>query len=288
MNKYPFQKEPNDDKEMKYYWLLIIGVAILSLILLWNFPTSAQDTTERYQCNVSQYVYAKNPRRVIYYYEAVGADDEQPISIIEGGGGGTTYNHKEVDSIARHRAKCGYDQIEFIYTLNSMTDVLFSTEQCLFKDASDVNLGLQYVFKNPKKFGYPDTSKINGTGLSFGSMVMEYFTYHYQYIDKQVGFYGAVLNLNMINKNVPTLLIHGSADKTLPIGDDYAFKDNPFIGGIVFVHGSGSIYNWCQNRSYDCELNEWKNYGHGFKKVGSDTNKNMRIANNDSINFLYK
>ena len=48
MKQEPFFKEPNDDKESKYYLLLIVGIIILSLVLIFNFPSQAQDTIQKY------------------------------------------------------------------------------------------------------------------------------------------------------------------------------------------------------------------------------------------------
>lgn len=278
MKHYLFEKEPNDDKESKYYLLLIVGIIILSLIILFNFPSQAQDTIPKYQ--VKAYRKIVGDGVAVWYYKPIGVTElGAPLTIVSGGGGGVRYI--PTDSICIYLASCGYPNCQISYKPHSITDVLFNSEKCLYDNMNDILTGRNYILTHLKNYGYPDTAKNYFIGLSYGAIVDLYLTYHTEIATKTVSMWGGVLNLNMINKDADLLMIHGTADKTVPFTEGLVFR-------FIYMYGSKRIQDWNAARGYSSTLQAWNGYGHGLTKTNTNTNNNLKIADKSALKFLYK
>ena len=292
--------------------IMKIILSLIALLLALDYYCNAQsDTTEHYQVKVwsKQVIIGKvngYAPVTLYYYEAIGAAPGQPIDLTLPGGSFISNNNKETDSICFHKAACGRSCFRMTYRttlLFNIGEVTSNTDRCIYRGAEDARMTIRYIKQNGKRYGC-DTSIVNITGLSAGAMIALAVTYNYQLnypaykqtkfpghsttISKCASFWGAVLDLNLINRDVPLLMEHGTMDGLLPFTSGEAFG--------VFVYGSASIHSWCDQHHYTSQLDGWTNYGHGLTKhydaagkpLPNNTYHNLRICANRSIMFFYR
>jgi len=163
-------------------------------------------------------------------------------------------------------------------------------ERCIYKAVQDSRAAIRYLVHNHKKYGInPDQIFIAGNSAGgFIALKTAFMAESEGYASADgndllmqdnlgcldcsgnsykdvfklkgvISLWGAVTDLEMIDEfeKVPLLLVHGDADKIVPIGYDYPFKniDEQYTSFFVEkVYGSEAIYNKAKKFKFPVRL----------------------------------
>ncbi|MDR2970784.1 MAG: alpha/beta hydrolase [Bacteroidales bacterium] len=114
-----------------------------------------------------------------------------------------------------------------------------------------------------------------------------------------VSLWGGVTNLKMLNKKIPTLLFHGTADDIIPHDEGLPFKNfmtQNYLGRLIYntlssfgkIYGSERIYSHLKSLKIPVTYIPFKDAGHDLQLESNDSlNENMNIICSELSNFLY-
>lgn len=262
MKQYPFNKEPNDDKESKYYLLLIIGIIILSLVILFNFPSQAQTITTNYSKGLRIRIDNSNPNEL------------KPCFVFFPGGGFISQNWAICNTWSEIAVSQGYVSCKVGYS----TTFLFPTLSAANKGIIDCMNSIKWIKLHAKTYGI-DTNKIYLAGTSAGGFCAMGC---YQYKVNIAGIlngWGAVLNLSYLSQmNIPVYNVSTDIDKIVPVGCATAFG--------VPCCGSSAINNELILRGIKTDWLVWEGYKHGLAPKDSEYNNRVNNSFLKALQFF--
>lgn len=246
------------------------------------------------------------------------AETNRPVIVFAHGGNfiGGTKADGDVVYLAKEFAKRGYVTVSINYSLTSALNLLDSNDayEPVLMAVSDGKAAVRYLRENASTYGI-DPNKVYFIGESAGAILGLNYAFldtlpkatpllasiinqypdglegvggHFGTSSKLnaiVGLAGGLLSKNWIDgyTNIPTLLLHGDADATVPYGH------GPVLGGAsnIQLYGSGELRPMLCAAGLDNQLHVWEGGEHVPWANGTYPNPDMTAADSIIRDFLY-
>jgi hypothetical protein len=219
--------------------------------------------------------------------------------------------------------KKGYVVVSVNYRLGSTLMGYPAIERAIYRGVQDVRAALRHIVYHSEDLGI-DVDRIYIGGSSAGGIIAltaAFMDEHEKYesatgsilrsdlgdlnesgntldvdvrIAGVISLWGGMSDLNFIDKPVPTLLFHGTADDIVQCDSGLPFKNlvGSFWHDILALswklYGSSAIYEYMNSRNMPVKYVPFEGYGHE-PNMDSDGsfNRNMDEIENEITQFLY-
>jgi len=208
---------------------------------------------------------------------------KRPLVLMIFGGSflGGSRNAGDIDAMCRRLAKHGYVCAAPDYRLDNVFSMITSqdrVERAMYRCVQDAHAAIRYLLEDPNNMGFnidPDHIYVGGASAgAIGALHLAYMDNsellpsmtsigtiesvgnNYVQPFKPAGvidLWGALLDINMIDAadNIPTVIIHGEDDTTVPYDTDEPygglFPTAPTMFGAVPIDAQMSTLNICHN-----------------------------------------
>lgn len=217
--KNPYRKDEQDWFE-RHLWLLIFAVGIIALLVLWNFPLSAQTKTRYYSESYKIRIDGSNGTL-------------KPVDIFYPGGGFVSLNWAICNTWATMAVDSGHIACRVSYP----TTFLYPTRAAAIKGIEYAARSIKWVKDNWKEFGF-DTTKITTYGTSAGGFcAMAPYMFPGNNVACIVNGWGGVLDsVYLKGAKIPVFNISTDYDKTVPIGAGNSFGVECYGSKFISEH----------------------------------------------------
>ena len=232
--------------------------------------------------------------------------------------------NKLQQAITDDLVKRGYVVASINYRLGSTLLGAGAIERTIYQGVQDARAALRYLVSHKNMYGI-DEERIYVGGSSAGGIIAMTTTFMdsdevfssveagFLNIRKDLGgldesgnklkdtfqiagiisMWGGLLDLQIINNNIPALLFHGTDDDIIPCNSGLPFKK--YTGGIISkfapgkLYGSESIHQWMNSNDIPAKYVPFHSFGHELQTNADGTinDTNLDIIKNEINDFLY-